>query len=63
MPTESTMLRERPAPSRANREDVDPTFSEACRVAAVTGKTHPAIALFVAYARDKALAEALEIRA
>jgi hypothetical protein len=72
MSTESTMLYERSRPSNANRGDVSLTPSEACRLIAicidlidlcakVTGKIDPAIASIVGYARDEALAEALEI--
>jgi hypothetical protein len=71
MSLESTMLYEGSRPSTANREDVGLTPSEACRLMAicidqidlcakVTGKIDPAIASIVSYARDEALAEALE---
>jgi hypothetical protein len=72
MSTEPRMLYERSRPSKANREEVSLTPSEACRLIAicidlidlcakVTGKIDPAIASIVGYARDEALAEALEI--
>jgi hypothetical protein len=71
MSLESTMLYEGSRPSMANRGDVGLTPSEACRLMAicidlidlcakVTGKIDPAIASIVSYARDEALAEALE---
>jgi hypothetical protein len=72
MSTESTMLYERSRPSTAKRGAVSLTPSEACRLIAicidlidlcakVTGKIDPAVASIVGYARDEALAEALEI--
>ena len=72
MSAESTMLYERSRPSKANREDIGLTPSEACRLMAicvdlidlcakVTGKIDPALASIVSYARDEALSEALEI--
>ena len=71
MSTKPTMLYERSGPSRANREDVGLTHSEACRLMAicidlidlcakVTGKIDPAIASIVDYARDEALSAALK---
>jgi len=55
----------------ARREDIGLTPSEACRLIAicidlidltakVTGKIDPAVASIVGYARDEALAQALE---
>ena len=72
MSTELTTLYEQSRPLKATREDVSLTPSEACRLVAicidlidlcakVTGKIDPAIASIVGYARDEALAEALEI--
>ena len=72
MSIDSTMLYERSRPLKAGREDVVLTSAEACRLVAicidlvdlcakVTGKIDPAVASIVAYARDEALAEALEI--
>ncbi len=69
---ESTMLHERSRPSMAKGEEIRLTPSEACRLIAicidlidlcakVTGKINPALASIVSYARDEALAEALEI--
>lgn len=72
MSIESTMLYERSKPSMANPGEVGLTPSEACRLMAicidlidlcakVTGKIDPAVGSIVGYARDEALAEALEI--
>jgi hypothetical protein len=72
MSTESTMLCERSSPSRSRHEDFSLSASDACRLMAicidlidlcakVTGKIDPAVASIVGYARDEALAEALEI--
>ncbi len=72
MSTESAMLYERPGPSKANREEVSLTPSEACRLVAicidlidlcakVTGKIDPRVGAIVGYARDEALSEALKI--
>lgn len=58
--------------SRPDAEDVTLTASEACRLigicielidlcSRVTGKIDPAVGSIVGYARDEALAEALEI--
>jgi len=71
MSIDSTMLYERSRPSVARREDIGLTPSEACRLIAicidlidltakVTGKIDPAVASIVGYARDEALAQALE---
>jgi hypothetical protein len=71
MSLESTMLYGEPKPTRADREDVSLTPSDACRLMAicidlldlcakVTGKVDPAIASIVGYARDEALAEVLQ---
>jgi hypothetical protein len=71
MSTQATMLYKRSGPSRANREDVGLTHSEACRLMAicidlidlcakVTGKIDPAIASIVDYARDEALSAAVK---
>ena len=71
MSTEPTMLYERSRPSKANREEVGLTHSEACRLMAicidlidlcakVTGKIDPAIASIVDYARDEALSAAVK---
>ena len=59
--------------SKSDVEDVTLTASEACRLigicielidlcSRVTGKIDPAVGSIVGYARDEALAEALEIR-
>ena len=59
--------------SQADAEEVTMTASEACRLigicielidicSRVTGKIDPAVGSIVGYARDEALAEALEIR-
>jgi hypothetical protein len=72
MSMDSTMLRQRSRPPEANGEEVSLTRAEACRLIAicidlidlcakVTGKIDPAVASIVGYARDEALAEALEI--
>jgi hypothetical protein len=72
MSIDSTILYERSRPSKASREEVSLTPAEACRLIAicidlidlcakVTGKIDPAVAAIVGYARDEALAEALEI--
>ncbi len=71
MSTELTMATERSSPSEVNREGISLTPLEAGRLMAicvdlidlcakVTGKIDPAIASIVDYARDEALAEALE---
>ncbi len=72
MSLDSTMLYDLSRPSKAEREEVGLTQAEACRLMAicidlidlcakVTGKIDPALASIVGYARDEALAEALEI--
>jgi hypothetical protein len=72
MSIDSTMLYERSRPSESGSEDVRLTSAEACRLIAicidlidlcakVTGKIDPAVASIVGYARDEALAQALEI--
>jgi hypothetical protein len=72
MSINSTMLYERSRPSEARGEDFRLTAAEASRLIAicidlidlcakVTGKIDPAVASIVGYARDEALAEALEI--
>jgi hypothetical protein len=72
MSTESTMLCERSSPSSAQRGDVTLTPSDAGRLIAicidlidlcakVTGRIDPAVGSIVGYARDEALAQALEI--
>jgi hypothetical protein len=72
MSINSTMLYERSRSSEASGEEVRLTQAEACRLIAicidlidlcakVTGKIDPAVASIVGYARDEALAEALEI--
>jgi hypothetical protein len=72
MSVDSTMLYERSRPSEASREEIGLTPSEACRLIAicidlidlcakVTGKIDPAVASIVGYARDEAMAQALEI--
>lgn len=72
MSVDSTMLYERSSPSEASGETVGLTPAEACRLigicidlidlcAKVTGKIDPAVASIVGYARDEALAGALEI--
>lgn len=72
MSINSTMLRDRSRRSEVSREDVVLTPAEAGRLIAicidlidlcakVTGKIDPAVASIVGYARDEALAEALEI--
>ena len=59
--------------TKPDAEDVTLTASEACRLigicielidlcSRVTGKIDPAVGSIVGYARDEALAEALEIR-
>ncbi len=66
------MLYERSRPLEANGEEAILTRAEACRLIAicidlidlcakVTGKIDPAVASIVGYARDEALADALEI--
>jgi hypothetical protein len=71
MSTKPIMLHERSEPSKANREDVGLTHSEACRLLAicvdlidlcakVTGKIDPAVGSIVDYARDEALSAALK---
>ena len=71
MSTKPIMLPERSEPSKANREDVGLTHSEACRLMAicvdlidlcakVTGKIDPAVGSIVDYARDEALSAALK---
>ena len=72
MSIDSTMLYERSRPPEAIRGDVGLTPADACRLMAicidlidlcakVTGKIDPAIATIVGYARDEAMADALEI--
>ena len=71
MSREPTMLIEGARPSKANREDVGLTHSEACRLMAicidlidlcakVTGKIDPAVGSIVDYARDEAMSAALK---
>jgi hypothetical protein len=71
MSTDSTLLYDGPAESKADWEDVSLTPSEMCRLIAicidlidlcakVTGKIDPALASIVAYARDEALSGALK---
>jgi hypothetical protein len=71
MSTEPTMPYERSRPSKAKREEVGLTHSEACRLMAicidlidlcakVTGKIDPAVGSIVDYARDEALSAALK---
>jgi len=70
MPTESTMLCERSTPSTANCGDVDLAGRRLIKVlvnpidlwAKVTRKIDRTIASIGGFARDEALAEALEIR-
>jgi hypothetical protein len=60
------MLYGRSRSSKANGEDLDRISSKACRPVAVSiempGKIDRPIALIVGYARDEAVARALEIR-
>ena len=72
MSINSTIEYERSRPAARRREEVTLSSSDACRLIAicidlidltakVTGKIDPAIASIVGYARDEALAEALEL--
>lgn len=72
MPGESETMNVLSNRSRPDAEDVTLTASEACRLigicielidlcSRVTGKIDPAVGSIVGYARDEALAEALEI--
>jgi hypothetical protein len=73
MPRESETMNVLSNRSKSDVEDVTLTASEACRLigicielidlcSRVTGKIDPAVGSIVGYARDEALAEALEIR-
>jgi hypothetical protein len=73
MPGESETMNVLSNRSRPDAEDVTLTASEACRLigicielidlcSRVTGKIDPAVGSIVGYARDEALAEALDIR-
>jgi hypothetical protein len=73
MPRELETMNALSSQAKPEAEDVTLTASEACRLigicielidlcSRVTGKIDPAVGSIVGYARDEALAEALEIR-
>jgi hypothetical protein len=73
MPRELETMNALSQTTKPGAEDVTLTASEACRLigicielidlcSRVTGKIDPAVGSIVGYARDEALAEALEIR-